>query len=274
MLLVNHKYKAIFLHNPKVAGTYLKTILKTYYNFENICYNKSIKEHLEFIENENLNLIENNNIKICQIRNKGIARYFESVLKDPLYKDYYKFVFVRNPYNKIISAWSYSTNFSKNDNNIFLKKNNNNNISFNYDNNENNNYEIYNEMIKTLNYEYKHEDDYTFDEYLVNASSTCSDYAYFHSFITQTDMLINNDNKIDFNFIGKYENLNEDLLTVLKNIGITEHIHIGTEEDTPKNVSKYKNPISDYLTPENITIINKLFEKDFINFNYEMKKGI
>lgn len=302
LLFVNHEYKAIFLHNPKVAGSYIHNILRKHYNFKLITYNKSIKEHLEFIEHQHLDIIDKIFI-VNQIRNKGLVRYYESVFNDPLYKNYYKFVFVRNPYNRIISAWSFCKKISTRYflYNTFPKKNDNKYNSYNncnscyynekfYDNEKyetefllnSNKYEKFlkiiddfgmNEIVKYMNDDTIHIDDYTFDEYLRNGPSTCTDYSYFHSFITQTDHLINNDNKIDFNYIGKFENLNEDLLNILKNIGITKFTHIESKEDTPMNISQYSKPNAYYLTPENITIINKLFEKDFTNFNYEMKEG-
>ena len=65
--------------------------------------------------------------------------------------------------------------------------------------------------------------------------SSISDYGYFHTFISQYDHLIdtdtNNNNNININYIGKFENLNKDLITVLHNIGISKIKHTKYLED-------------------------------------------
>jgi len=251
MLLISQEFKAIYLHNPKVAGTYLKKILIKYYkftNYNNFHNKKTIEDHEIFAENSNIDKLiiskeKKFNSFTCQFRKKGIYRYFEDIIKREEYKDFFKFTFVRNPYTKIISAWKYSNTYSK-ENDFYYKDS-----------------------------EEIHQDDYEFDEYLKEAKETCTDYAYFHSFITQTDHLINSENKIDFDFIGKLENLKEDLITVLTKLNIKDHIHLETNEGLiPLNLGMKTKPNSYYLTKENINIINNYFKDDFINFNYEFKE--
>lgn len=241
-LSVSDKHKAIYIHIPKVAGTYIHTILIKYYDFVHLKNDKTVEEHLEFIENTNLDELYDGRRKIYNMRIKGLMRYMQDILSDDKYKDYYKFTFVRNPYTRIISGWKYCLN------------------------NQSQYPAKYKDSVEN------HYDDYEFDEFLQNGPTNCSDFSYLHSFISQTDHLINSENKIDFQFIGKLENLKEDLLTVLKNLNITEFTHIDSKYgNTAKNYSMITKPNSFYLTPENISIINKLFEKDFINFNYPLK---
>lgn len=240
-LYINHENKAIYLHNPKVAGTYIHTVLEKFFNFTRDCINKTTEEHNLFNENSNLDMLEK--YYPCQLRKKGIRRYVDELVKR--YPDYFKFTFVRNPYSKMISAWSYGTSFTQN-----------------------------NEQ-KYLNTGESHIDDYEFDNFLQVGPLECTDYTYFHSFITQTDHLINSENEIDYQFIGRYENLKDDLLTVLKKLNFTDFSFLDTiEGTTPLNYSIKTKPNSFYLTPKNITIINNLFKQDFINFNYTMKAGI
>ena len=237
-LYISNLHKAIFIHNPKVAGTYISYILTKLYDFEKIIINKTDEDYINFTENSNLDKI-NNKLKTCQIRKKGIYRYLEDIINDEKYKDYFKFTFVRNPYTKIISAWNFSTNYS---NDIYFKDS-----------------------------DINHIDDYEFDDFIREGKNNCSDFAYFHSFITQTDHLINSEKKINFDFIGKYENLKEDFIIVLKKLNINEFKHINNVNDKPINFSLKTKPNSYYLTKDNIAIINKYFENDFINFNYSLK---
>ena len=69
------------------------------------------------------------------------------------------------------------------------------------------------------------------------------------------------------NFIGKTENIEEDLKIVLEKIGITDLVH---KKDKKINKNKidyvyYK----DYYTQDILDFVNKQFEKDFIEFNYK-----
>jgi len=49
---------------------------------------------------------------------------------------------------------------------------------------------------------------------------------YFHIFMTQYQNLIDDDNKINIDFIGRYENLNGDIIDILHKIGVSKITHI------------------------------------------------
>jgi len=251
MACINRELKAIYIHLPKVGGLYIENILISFYNFKQIRFGRL--DHDEFNENKNITKFSEINAKeesILQLRNKGLTRYFDSA-ESPITKEewntYYKFTFVRNPYDRMVSAFKY------------LNK------------------------IKKINIHKSNFKDFLFE------NADLSDYGYFHTFISQYDHLIDNNNNININYIGKFENLNEDFIKVLCNIGISEINHTKYLEDniiinsssqgkmhydkTDKTDKTNKSLYTDYYDEECLQQINTYFEKDFKQFNFKMCKN-
>jgi len=99
------------------------------------------------------------------------------------------------------------------------------------------------------------------------------------------DVYVYDNNQINFNFIGKFENLNDDLATILNNIGIIEleHEHylknniiINSSSVNENTINLNKNDyttkihsnIEDNISNDFIGKIIELFDKDFSFFNY------
>jgi L-rhamnose mutarotase len=82
-------------------------------------------------------------------------------------------------------------------------------------------------------------------------------------------MIKNNINNIQIDYVAKYENINEEIINILKKIGIskyTKHLHLIDEQY--KTNSTQKNKITKYFTEDSLETINILFHEDFEHFGY------
>jgi hypothetical protein len=111
--------------------------------------------------------------------------------------------------------------------------------------------------------------------------SLLSDIQYVHLIQSQYNHLCNNNNnEINIDYIGKFENLNEELINILSKIGVKNMKHTyhiknnikinSTEEKKTKILSKkYDNTINDNTINDNtINLINTIFDNDFKHFEY------
>ena len=154
-------------------------------------------------------------------------------MTDEKWKNYYKFTFIRNPYEKIVSAY---------------------------------------EMCKRC-YSNMPDDDkqnyVSFKQFIENREKT-GNISYFNSFIKLTDHLLDYDGKLNMNFIGDVGHLDRDLIIVLNQLGIKQIIHLEVKNDfIPflhiKNYDEFMN----YYDNDILSQVNELFMDDFECFNYK-----
>ena len=212
MCSINHDKKAIFIHIHKTAGTTIAITLKKYYGFtpyylrrpdhQQFCLDKKKKKYINF---------EN--------RIHGILHYYKSSpyinkktgMTPAKWDSYYKFCFVRNPYDRIVSAWFHVNRF----------------------------------QIPFPNF--------------LRLSNVCNDVEYMHLFMPQHRSMVNERGKTHIDYIGKFENLQEDLIKILENIGVTRFIH---NPEDKLNVRKH-NPFYDYYDQETLEKVNDIMKEDF-----------
>ena len=218
MCSINHDLKAIFIHVHKTGGTYISYMLHKYYGFTNyyirrpdhdtFCFNK--KKTTKYINYEN--------------RVHGVLIYYKTSpyinkkmnMNREKWNTYYKFCFIRNPYDKIISGWNHVNRFK----------------------------------IPFKNY--------------LNLIKKCNDVEYMHVFLPQVRNIIDLDGKININYIGKFENLEEDFHNILKNIGIKEIIHEKEKSMNKRDHLHY----SSYYDQETLNKVNLLLNEDFNKLDY------
>ena len=120
----------------------------------------------------------------------------------------------------------------------------------------------YDRIVSGWNYINKY--NIPFNNYLdINYNS--SSYNYWHVFMPQTRHIIDINGKININYIGKIENLENDLKIILYKIGIKYIIH----KSFLKNNKSHNNYKTYYINNEIINKVNILMKEDFENLEYE-----
>lgn len=232
MCSINHDKKAIFIHIPKTGGTYVRENLEKYYGFK--FYVIKRPDHDKFCNSYKYNGSKNFP-KFVANREHGILKYAKT----------------SNYINRMIKM----------------------------DNNKYNSYTIfcfirnpYDRLISGWNYlNSKHNINIPFDEYL-NKEDTVSDFEYIHSFMSQYNNMINENNIFSINLLGKFENIEDDFKNILLNIGFTEDQIIHDKEK--KNNFLHKSYKDIIVNQELLTKVNKICDEDFKHFHYTKIENI
>ena len=251
MVLINHELKAIYIHIPKTGGSYIKYLLKKYYGFETINQSLFSEKHSQFVHTK----IDDKDPKYLSVTNitiGGLLRYYMTSnlfndmnnMDETKWKTYKKFAIIRCPYDRIVSAFCYCTDTVR----------------------------------PKLTLEEKPERFLNFKEYLLRYKQREScigpfdNYCYMHSIIPQCDHLIDINNEMNIDYIGRFENLNEDLCDILIKLGVKEILH--SEEiktNYKKNKATFRGNYVKYYDETTIELVNQICEIDFANFNQYIK---
>ena len=244
MASINHDKKAIYFHIPKTAGSYIQNTLDTHYGFNN--YMNLLRPDFDIFNQFNKEQydIEKDLHKVFPYKNRmfGINNYYSGseellemmILDEGRWEECFKFTFVRDPYARFISSWNFILSTPKISENLL----------------DNDNYEKFENL-----------------QYFIDNRDELSDNAYNHIFLTQYAQILNSDGFNDMDFIGKHENLENDLEIVFNKIGINTVIH---NKDVVLNKNKVDfNYYKTYYTQEILDFVNSYFDDDFTNFNYK-----
>jgi hypothetical protein len=116
-VIVNHKYKFIFIKSFKTAGTSLEIALSKFCGDKDVITkiepdDEIIRKKLKYTGPQN-----NTGMKIHMT-----ASEIKSKIKSEIFKNYFKFVVVRNPFDQIISAFYWHNESKKNEKKFFFLK--------------------------------------------------------------------------------------------------------------------------------------------------------
>ncbi len=217
----------IYFENPKVACSFIKSVLQKLECFNNVLTPPSeMTPPSEVHVRESSPFIQPFQLQVTQIH---------EVLTHP---DFYKFTFVRNPFTRALSAYLgklCSTTFKKR---LFLSK---------------------------LGYPRDY-DGITFKEFLIAISKQkiqemdihwrpqC--YQVFYSLI-------------DYSYIGRFEQLDNDFIMILKKIYPEVNSDDYIVDEDPTNVTKASQRLKSFYGPDECELVLEIYKKDFEIFKYE-----
>lgn len=95
-------------------------------------------------------------------------------------------------------------------------------------------------------------------------------YMHYHAYASQSQNIRDTKHGIKMDFIGKYENLEWDLMEILKKLGIDKFPHLKMVKNNIHINKSKKNEITSYYDEETLKLVNDLFREDFEQFNYPM----
>ena len=223
MCSINHDLKCVFIHINKVGGTYISYILHKYYGFKNYYIHRP--DHDKYVGNKKKTTKYLN----YENRTKGVLQYYKTSpfinkkmgMNATKWNTYFKFCFIRNPYDRIISGFNHVNRYNL-----------------------------------------------PFDNYL-NLEKRVNDVEYIHVFMPQYKHIIDETGKPFVNYVGKFENLEDDLRFVLKTIGVRFIIHEQKFMNKREHMEFYK-----YYNQSALDKVNIFMWNDFKLFGFNMISNI
>jgi len=214
---VSHKYKVVFVHIHKTAGSSIDLFMtrkdKEYGSLKNYCGKIVYSDKAIYLHHANA---------------KDMKKQFKSV-----WDNYFKFSFVRNPWDRVVSCWKDKASPAHCDSwpdSVYCKARNDTFSKF---------------VTRIINTE--------FIEFINESEFSIAD----RHVLSQTVLIPD-----DTDFIGRFENLQEDFNTICDKIGIPQQqlAHINKTEHTH---------YAEYYTDETREIVANKYSKDIKHFGYK-----
>ncbi len=220
---ISHDKKFIFVHIVKTAGDSIEKALNLQKDNELYGFEDKEGTYYKNIGGMLLNSIKGLDSEMTCLQHLTAAQIKERYQKK-IWDSYFKFAFVRNPWDVVVSLYSYITQRRKDLHEIW---------------GVNENTSLYN-FVK---------------------SAKVGRYPQFMFLCPQYDFIMDNNDNLLVDFVGRFENLESDFAKVCKKIGV--------EAPLPKtNTTKHK-PYQEYYDEETKAKVEEIFHKDIEYFNYE-----
>ena len=237
LMLVSNSQEFLFLHIPKTAGTSVAKSLA-----QSLKWNDLVIGGTKFGE-----LVQPHYKENFGLSKHSSAREIKSVLGDKIWDKYLKFAFVRHPYSRAISLYTYVQK-------LIQVKGSKGRLYFFLGKTRVQSWHIVQAYLETKSFSdfIRHD---KFKKTFVTAS--------------QTEYLIDEKGEINFDFVGKFETLKKDFSVVSGRIGLP-NLTLAKSNVSPTS-GKLKKA---YLYETDYTYLSKIYEQDFENFSYDRDRRI
>lgn len=171
------------------------------------------------------------------------------ILNDyPNVNDYFKFTFVRNPFDRLVSIYH---EFRKNRGHNYSEK-------------------IIMESPLLSEFDVSNNDIDNFRNFCLNLENS---FWINDLFFKPQYEFVTVDNNLTMDFIGKFENIDEDWLAIRDRIGFSEVVLRKNVGGEPRGYIRgsYHNDYKEYYTNKEIDIVSKIYKKDLELFGYEFE---
>jgi len=207
-MIISKRKRFLFFHVPKVAGSSITAVLR---KFGHIPSERLYNYMFDYLGPRDWLWLFPRHIKPAEAR---------KVLPSQVFNQYYKFAFVRNPYDWHVSQYNYHRGTTNS---------------------------FFHSQLKDL----------SFKEYVVWAAEHQEEAKSI-----QSSFLSDNDGTMLVDFVGKFENLEDDFQVICDRLGIRNKL--------PRRNSSQRRPnYMSYYDDELREIIYKSHKKDFDTFGYE-----
>tara|TARA_R110002020_G_scaffold32419_4_gene99713 strand:- start:621 stop:1364 length:744 start_codon:yes stop_codon:yes gene_type:complete len=243
---IYHNIKTIFVRVPKTAGISMSEKFNTLdaftkYHFKNYG-NKQHKATSISSIHESIKDIKNNITSDC-------------------FEDYYKVGFVRNPWDWLVSYYSYYKKSDIRQVGVLIDGN----YIFG---------EAAIEKIGPIVAEKRNIKNLSFRDFLALVEKEAVDYTdgrdldqINYPYQPQYKYLVNEDDKLITNFVGKYENIENDWKFLCEKLSITKDIQFKALELAHHNKSTHKD-YRTYYDDRDVEIVYNIYKKDIELFDY------
>jgi hypothetical protein len=237
---LNHDKQALYVHNLKCGGRYVCSVLARFYKFhvDGTMYQYQEETDAQFFTPQPLYQEKR---YVNSIQRQGIYRFWLRRYGRFMMDNYFKFTFVRNPYTRFYSAFAHLRQSRHVDSDPY----------WNSDAYMQACYTSFNQFSKS--------------QRELSGRDAC------HAFITQFDHLCDDDGTLQFNFIGRLEQLDDDLITVLHHLGLAPEFYLFSKQTLKTSSST---SFVEAYDQEVLDFVNIHFEKDFVAFSYPRLKTI
>jgi Sulfotransferase family len=238
-MIISHKYKFILFCNPKTGSTSLEKTLEPFQEGQE--FNLGIRQSLN--TKKNTALFPNKHMPPLLLK---------AWLPQEIWDSYFKFVFVRNPWDWVVSEWKYQFKYKKISVTSALKN-----------------------PIPTLRYLKNYQQVKEFNNKTVFTPEDV-DYLFAHlkrffPVIPNSPGLYQSHYVFDINgeqivdFVGRFENLQHDFEFIKEKLDLD----ISLPHLNSTNRGKYKS----YFTPDSKHRVAHLWQRDIDNFNYQFDES-